>query len=99
MLEPFAARKDILTNWHANTQIPKFTGFQRIYTFTGETKLTAAAQFFWETVVANRSWAIGGNSADEHFNDPRQFAASLFSAEWSGDLQFGQHAEAHRVSL
>ena len=77
MLEPLAVRQDILTNWHANTQIPKFTGFQRIYTFTGEKTLTAAARFFWETVVANRSWAIGGNSADEHFNDPRHFDAAL----------------------
>jgi DUF1680 family protein len=77
MLEPLAAHQDILTNWHANSQIPKFTGFQRIYSFTGEKKLAGAARFFWETVVANRSWVIGGNSADEHFNDPRQFDAAL----------------------
>ena len=27
MLDPLSAGKDILDGWHANTQIPKFTGF------------------------------------------------------------------------
>jgi hypothetical protein len=77
MLDPLSEGKDILNLYHANTQIPKFTGFQRVYTFTGEQKLTDAANFFWSTVVANRSWVNGGNSADEHFFDPAKSEEAL----------------------
>ncbi len=72
LLEPFAARRDILTGFHANTQIPKFTGFERIHSFTRDPELATAARFFWESVTRNRSWAIGGNSVNEHFFDPAQ---------------------------
>jgi DUF1680 family protein len=77
MLDPLSEGKDILNLYHANTQIPKFTGFQRVYTFTGEQKLTDAANFFWSTVVTNRSWVNGGNSADEHFYDPAKSTEAL----------------------
>ena len=79
MLDPLSERQDILTRWHANTQIPKFTGFQRIYTITGEQKLADAAEFFWKTVVESRSWVNGGNSADEHFNDPLKFNEAMLT--------------------
>jgi len=79
MLDPISEGEDILTQWHANTQIPKFTGFQRIHTFTGEQRLANAADFFWKTVVSNRSWVNGGNSADEHFFDPLKFGEALLT--------------------
>jgi DUF1680 family protein len=79
MLDPLSERQDILTRWHANTQIPKFTGFQRVHTLTGEQKLANAAEFFWKTVAENRSWVNGGNSADEHFNDPAKFHEAMLT--------------------
>jgi hypothetical protein len=67
MFDPFVAGNDILDGWHANTQIPKFTGFFRVYQFSGEKDYASAANSFWDTVVRRRSWVIGGNSTDEHF--------------------------------
>ncbi|GHV68901.1 hypothetical protein FACS1894199_16850 [Bacteroidia bacterium] len=67
MLIPASERKDILAGWHANCQIQKFTGFEYVYRFSGDKRYTDAAQFFWERVVADHTWAMGGNSTGEHF--------------------------------
>ena len=73
MLIPAAEERDVLNGWHANTQIPKFTGFEKVYNYTQEDKYTRAAQFFWETVVDKHTWVIGGNSTGEHFFPVDQF--------------------------
>ncbi|MDB5246993.1 MAG: hypothetical protein JWQ40_1387 [Segetibacter sp.] len=73
MWVPMAQGKDILNGWHANTQIPKFTGFQNVYDYTGEQKYTDAARFFWKTVVSKHTWANGGNSTGEHFFPVTEF--------------------------
>ena len=57
-----------LDNRHANTQVPKYIGFERI----GEQDATAtnylrAAENFWQDVAENRTVCIGGNSVSEHF--------------------------------
>jgi hypothetical protein len=62
-----AEGRDNLDNLHANTQVPKAVGFQRIAELSGDEKYTKAGQFFWETVTQNRSLAFGGNSRREHF--------------------------------
>lgn len=66
-LEPLSQGIDNLDNKHANTQIPKFIGFERIAELSGDQKYAKAGSFFWETVTANRSLAFGGNSRREHF--------------------------------
>lgn len=53
---------------HANTQVPKYIGMERI----GEQDATAtnylrAAENFWQDVATNRTVCIGGNSVNEHF--------------------------------
>ena len=57
---------------HANTQVPKYIGMERI----GETKSASdtdiiryckAAENFWQDVAENRTVCIGGNSVNEHF--------------------------------
>lgn len=58
---------DNLDNRHANTQVPKVVGYQRVAELSGDTDYRKAATFFWETVVNNRSLSIGGNSRREHF--------------------------------
>ena len=73
MLIPAVEERDVLNGWHANTQIPKFTGFEKVYNYTQEDKYTRAAQFFWETVVDKHTWVIGGNSTGEHFFPVDQF--------------------------
>ncbi len=58
---------DNLDNRHANTQVPKVVGFQRVGESAGDPEYTKTADFFWNTVVHNRSLSIGGNSRREHF--------------------------------
>lgn len=60
-----------LNNLHANTQIPKVIGFQRIFENSPTlTNYRNAAKFFWDEVVNNRTLALGGNSRSEHFIVP-----------------------------
>ncbi len=65
--------KTFLDSKHANTQVPKYIGFERIYqeelrdgNVTSET-YRKAAHNFWEDVATNRTVCIGGNSVSEHF--------------------------------
>jgi DUF1680 family protein len=69
LLDSMAAGIDNLDNKHANTQVPKAIGFQRIAELTHEKEFLNAGSFFWETVTKNRSLAFGGNSRREHFPD------------------------------
>jgi len=66
-LESLSQGIDNLDNKHANTQIPKFIGFERIAELGYDAKYDKAGSFFWETVTTNRSLALGGNSRREHF--------------------------------
>lgn len=57
-----------LDNRHANTQVPKYIGFERM----AEDEATAtdyatAATNFWADVAGHRTVCIGGNSVGEHF--------------------------------
>ena len=52
---------------HANTQVPKVVGFERIAELSHNNNYGKAGSFFWETVTANRSLAFGGNSRREIF--------------------------------
>jgi len=67
LLDAMSADNDILDNKHANTQVPKAVGFQRIAELTHDKKFTEAGSFFWETVTGKRSLAFGGNSRREFF--------------------------------
>jgi DUF1680 family protein len=71
VMDPLAAGHDILTGLHANTQIPKFIGCQRIHELGGDVSAGAAASFFWKTVVQNRTWVNGGIGMFEHFPEPK----------------------------
>ncbi len=53
---------------HANTQVPKYLGFERIAEVDATaTNYHTAALNFWKDVALNRTVCIGGNSVDEHF--------------------------------
>jgi len=67
LLDPLSEGIDNLDNKHANTQIPKFVGFERIAELSNDQKYDKAGCFFWETATTNRSLAFGGNSRREHF--------------------------------
>ncbi len=67
ILDPMSKHVDNLDNKHANTQVPKAVGFQRVAEVSGSKKYDEAGTFFWETVTGNRSLALGGNSRKEFF--------------------------------
>lgn len=70
LLDPMSKKQDTLDNMHANTQVPKAVGFQRIAEYGHDEPFADAAEFFWQTVVRHRSLAFGGNSRREHFPGP-----------------------------
>ena len=80
ILGPLVAGQDQLTGKHANTQIPKVIGFERIAALTGDKDQHRAAIFFWENVTAKRTVAIGGNSVNEHFHRPDDIKPMLEDA-------------------
>ena len=67
LLDAMSSDIDNLDNKHANTQVPKAIGFQRIAELTHDKNFTEAGRFFWETVTGKRSLAFGGNSRKEFF--------------------------------
>lgn len=77
LLESLAAGTDALDGKHANTQIPKVVGYERLAQATGEARYHAAAHFFWDTVVQHRSVVIGGNSVSEHFHAVDDFTSMI----------------------
>jgi len=79
ILNPLEKKEDKLTGLHANTQIPKVIGFEKIGVLSGNKQWTDAAQFFWENVTQKRSVAFGGNSFAEHFNPTEDFSGMLKS--------------------
>ena len=67
LFDSMAKRVDNLDNMHANTQVPKAVGYQRVAELTNDKAYVDASQYFWETVVHNRTLAFGGNSRSEYF--------------------------------
>jgi DUF1680 family protein len=67
LLTPMSQRQDNLDNMHANTQVPKVVGFERISELAGNEPYHEAANYFWDIVTGERSLAFGGNSRREHF--------------------------------
>lgn len=81
ILNPLLKNTDALNGIHANTQIPKVIGFMRVAEVAGDKDWANAANFFWNTVVENRTISIGGNSVREHFNPSTDFSSMLESRE------------------
>ncbi|MBS1727617.1 MAG: glycoside hydrolase family 127 protein [Armatimonadetes bacterium] len=77
ILDPLENHQDKLTGLHANTQIPKVIGFEKIASLDGDQQEDSGARFFWDRVTQHRSVAFGGNSVSEHFNDPKDFQGML----------------------
>ena len=82
IFDNMAAHIDNLDNKHANTQVPKALGYQRVAELTGDEQYATAAEFFWDTVVHDRSLSFGGNSRREHF--PSKDACKEYVEEREG---------------
>ena len=80
--------KTFLDGKHANTQVPKYIGFERIYqeyVRNGKggsaTTYKNAAHNFWKDVAENRTVCIGGNSVSEHFQSAANGAQYINNLE------------------
>lgn len=83
VLTPLSRSQDHLDGLHANTQVPKVVGFQRVFEATGEARYRQASTFFWRTVAETRSYATGAHGDQEHFYPMVDAAAHVFSAKTS----------------
>lgn len=73
-LDPLKRREDKLAGQHGNTQVPKMLGVLMQYIYTGDKADGVAAEFFWDAVVNDHSYATGGHGKDEYFGPPDQLA-------------------------
>ncbi|MFL6145036.1 MAG: beta-L-arabinofuranosidase domain-containing protein [Labedaea sp.] len=77
IFDPLAANTDRLAGFHANTQIPKIIGAIREYHQTGVERYRTIAANFWDIVTGHHTYAIGGNSNGEFFQQPDQIVNQL----------------------
>ena len=61
LFTPMSQRQDCLDNMHANTQVPKVVGFERISELTGNETYHNASSYFWDIVTGERTVAFGGS--------------------------------------
>jgi uncharacterized protein len=74
VIDPLSRRQDNLAGLHGNTQVPKLLGVLMQYIYTGDKADGTAAEFFWDAVVNDHSYATGGHGRDEYFGPPDQLA-------------------------
>jgi uncharacterized protein len=54
--------RDTLTRLHANTHVPQFLGYLRVFDQSGAAEYLTVAENFWRMVVPHRMYAHGGTS-------------------------------------
>ena len=65
--DPLAEHRDELRGLHANTHIPQVIAAARLYELTRETRYRDIAQYFWDEIHDQRSYANGGTSNGERW--------------------------------
>ncbi|MEH0578598.1 MULTISPECIES: beta-L-arabinofuranosidase domain-containing protein [Streptomyces] len=81
LLRPLQEHRDVLDGMHANTQIAKAVGYQRLGEVARDPGLRGAARFFWQTMTRHRTFSFGGNSVREHLHPRDDFSSALQSPE------------------
>ena len=69
IMDPLAYQQDQLSGKHSNTQIPKIIGAARRFELTQDAKDKIISEFFWNTVVHNHTYVMGGNSEYEYLTE------------------------------
>ena len=69
IMDPLANQQDQLSGKHSNTQIPKIIGAARRFELTQDAKDKIISEFFWNTVVHNHTYVMGGNSEYEYLTE------------------------------
>jgi DUF1680 family protein len=77
-LDPLAEHHDELRGLHVNTHIPQVIAAARTYELTRDTRYREIAQYFWDEVTSERSYANGGTSNGERWlTDPGKLSKEL----------------------
>jgi DUF1680 family protein len=76
--EALLTGQDVLTNKHANTQIPEILGAARAWEVTGEGRFREVVEAFWSCAVTNRGYYCTGAGDDGELWVPAsQFAERM----------------------
>ena len=76
-VSPLKQHRDNLAGKHGNTAIPKLIGSADRFIATGDLSDLAAAEFFWDIVVQQHSFATGGHGKDEYFGPATKLSARV----------------------
>ena len=80
--DPLLAGHDVLTNKHANTQIPEILGAARAWEVTGEQRWRDIVEAFWDAAVTSRgTYCTGGSTCGEVWQPPQLLSARLNSVQ------------------
>ena len=74
---PMENNVDTLCNMHANQHIPQVLGALRIYSETKDIKYYNIAKNFWEMVVSNHTYNIGGVGEGEMLKAPNKIGSFI----------------------
>ncbi|CAN6974449.1 unnamed protein product [Brassica oleracea var. botrytis] len=72
-----AVQADDISGFHSNTHIPIVVGSQLRYEITGDPLHKEISMFFMDIVNASHSYATGGTSVNEFWQDPKRMATTL----------------------
>ncbi|XP_028759417.1 uncharacterized protein LOC114718302 [Neltuma alba] len=72
-----AVQADDIANLHANTHIPIVVGSQMRYEVTGDPLYKEIGTFFMDLINSSHSYATGGTSVSEWWNDPKRIADNI----------------------
>ena len=75
--DPLAAKQDTLNKNHANTNIPKVIGAARGYELTGDERYKTISAYFFQQVVDHHTYATGGTSNGEGWQEPDKLSDQL----------------------
>jgi DUF1680 family protein len=76
--EPLSEHRDELRGLHVNTHIPQVIAAARLYELTRDSHYRDIAQYFWDEVIAERSYCNGGTSNGELWRtDPGKLSKEL----------------------
>jgi DUF1680 family protein len=75
--DPLASDQDDLPGIHANTHIPQVIGAARGYELTGDAQYHEVASYFWREVATEHTYATGGTSNSEFWQEPGKLAKQL----------------------
>ena len=97
-VEPLAEKQNILPGKHGNTQVPKMLGELMRYVYTGDKASGDAARFFFDTVVADHSFATGGHGYDEYFGPPDKLSDQIDgNKQRSGSLRTAETCNIYNM--